>query len=212
MKYLDIENWTRKEHFYYFKQMDYPHFNICANVDITNLHNYIKKHDYSFFRTMLYITTRTANSIDEFKYRIQDDKVVIYENVHPSFTFLTTKDTFSFCAVHYKENIFEFFSDIETALNKIMGNICIKDEPNRDDVLYITSMPWISFTGVTHPIDLSKTDSIPRIAWGKFFEENGTMKLPLSVQVNHALMDGIHVGRYFNDLQELIDHPEIYFK
>nr|WP_307902695.1 CatA-like O-acetyltransferase [Clostridium botulinum] len=43
MKFIDIENWKRKNHYNYFKQLDYPHFNICGNLDITNFYRYIKK-------------------------------------------------------------------------------------------------------------------------------------------------------------------------
>ena len=31
------------------------------------------------------------------------------------------------------------------------------------------------------------------------------MLVPFSVQVHHGLMDGFHVGRYFNELQRYID-------
>jgi chloramphenicol O-acetyltransferase type A len=33
--------------------------------------------------------------------------------------------------------------------------------------------------------------------------------MPLSVQVNHALMDGIHVGRYYGQVQAYLDNPAI---
>ncbi|WP_428866904.1 CatA-like O-acetyltransferase [Clostridium sediminicola] len=52
---------------------------------------------------------------------------------------------------------------------------------------------WVSFTSITHPIQMNPVHSVPRIAWGKYFEENGKIKLPLSVQVHHSLVDGIHV-------------------
>ncbi len=71
----------------------------------------------------------------------------------------------------------------------------------------MTSIPWISFTGTTHPIQMNPVDSIPRIAWGKYFEENGKIKLPLSIQVHHALVDDLHVGQYFNAIQEILDNP-----
>ncbi|MGK0468500.1 MAG: nitroreductase [Clostridium sp.] len=33
---------------------------------------------------------------------------------------------------------------------------------------------------------MNPVDSIPRISWGKYFEESGKIKLPLSVQAHHA--------------------------
>jgi chloramphenicol O-acetyltransferase type A len=86
----------------------------------------------------------------------------------------------------------------------------LEDDPERDDLLYITSIPWVSFTGITHPINMKPVDSIPRISWGKFFEENGKMQLPLSVQAHHAIVDGMHVGNYFVHMQELLNDPGRY--
>jgi chloramphenicol O-acetyltransferase type A len=54
-----------------------------------------------------------------------------------------------------------------------------------------------------HPVD-----SVPRIAWGKYFAKDNRLEMPLSAQVHHALMDGIHVGRYFALVQEHLDQPE----
>jgi Chloramphenicol O-acetyltransferase len=57
---------------------------------------------------------------------------------------------------------------------------------------------------------MNPVDSIPRISWGKYFEEVGKIKLPLSVQAHHALVDGIHVGQFFNTFQEILDNPVKY--
>ena len=59
-----------------------------------------------------------------------------------------------------------------------------------------------------HPIHWSPVDSVPRFAWGKFFEEGQSIKMPLSVQGNHALMDGLHAGKYYAELQDYLDNPE----
>jgi chloramphenicol O-acetyltransferase type A len=58
-------------------------------------------------------------------------------------------------------------------------------KPEKDDVLYMTSIPWVSFTSFTHPMQFHPVDSVPRFAWGKSFPENDTWKMPLSVQGHH---------------------------
>lgn len=211
-KYIDIESWARKDQYKLFKEMDYPHFNITANVDITKTYSYTKERNLSFFKTMVYITTFVANNIKEFRYRICNDKVVEYDDVHPSFTFLTQPDAFSFCTIDYTEDFKEFLKTANNKVEELKGKVNVEDDPNRNDRLFITSMPWVSFTSVTHPIHMNPVDSVPRIAWGKYFEENNKLKLPLSVQVNHVLMDGIHVGKYFLKIEEILDNPEKYLK
>jgi len=55
---------------------------------------------------------------------------------------------------------------------------------------------------------MDPVDSVPRFAWGKYFEEGQFLKMPLSVQGHHALMDGLHMGRYYAEVQEYLHEPE----
>ncbi|MBN1052486.1 MULTISPECIES: chloramphenicol acetyltransferase [Clostridium] len=210
MKLIDIENWKRKDHYNFFRQVDYPHFNICGNIDITKFYKYIKENELPFFISILYASTKTANSIKEFKLRIRGDKVIEHETVNPSFTIITDEEVFSFCRSNYTDNFNEFKTNTLKEIEKVKNNISIEDEPGQDDLLYITSIPWVSFTNITHPIQMNPVDSIPRIAWGKYFEEGGNIKLPISVDVHHALVDGVHIGQYFNIIQEILDNPMKY--
>lgn len=210
MKYIDVKNWNRKDHFNHFKQLDYPHFSICGNIDITNFCRYIKENELPFFISVLYASSKAANNIKEFRFRIRDERVVEHEIVSPSFTVLTEGEVFSFCSVNYIDNFKNFKDNTSMEIEKVRNNISLEDQPGRDDLIYITSIPWISFTNVTHPIQMNPVDSIPRIAWGKYFEENGRIKLPLSVQAHHALVDGLHVGQFFNTFQEILDNPAKY--
>ena len=83
----------------------------------------------------------------------------------------------------------------------------LKDDPGQDDRLYMTAIPWVSFTSCMHPLDLYPVDSVPRFAWGKFFKDGEFLKMPLSVQAHHALMDGIHMGRFYATVQDYLHHP-----
>jgi chloramphenicol O-acetyltransferase type A len=73
-------------------------------------------------------------------------------------------------------------------------------------LVYYSVIPWISFTSFKNATRLDDSQTIPRIVFGKLFTEAGKMKLPHSVEVHHAVMDGIHVGKYFNLLQKKIDN------
>jgi chloramphenicol O-acetyltransferase type A len=71
----------------------------------------------------------------------------------------------------------------------------------------MTVLPWVSFTSFSHPMHLHPADSVPRFAWGKFFEDGKRLKMPLDVQGHHALMDGMHMGRFYAEVQDYLDHP-----
>jgi chloramphenicol O-acetyltransferase type A len=109
MRYLDIENWKRKAHYNYFKELDYPHFSICGNVDVTEFSRLVKDNESSFFIAFLYASVKAANSIEEFRYRIRQDKVVVHDRVSPSFTMMTSKEVFGFCVAEFEDNYSEFY-------------------------------------------------------------------------------------------------------
>ena len=73
----------------------------------------------------------------------------------------------------------------------------------------MTAILWVSFTSFTHPMQLHPADSIPRFAWGKTFEEGKSLKMPLSVQGHHALMDGIHMAKFYSEMEDYLQQPEV---
>lgn len=75
-------------------------------------------------------------------------------------------------------------------------------------MFFITSVPWFSFTAFTHPYD-EKYGSIPILTIGKYFNEGDRTLLPVSVQVHHGLVDGIHVGRFYDRLRCLLEDSQI---
>jgi chloramphenicol O-acetyltransferase type A len=58
-------------------------------------------------------------------------------------------------------------------------------------------------------MNFQPADSIPRFAWGKIFPEGEFLKMPLDVQGHHALMDGAHVGKFYAELQDYLNQPEV---
>jgi chloramphenicol O-acetyltransferase type A len=209
MRIIDLETWPRRKHYEWLKAYEMPHFNMCANMDITAFKTAVKERSVSFTIAVVYLIARTANDVPEFRQRIRGDEVVEHETVHPSTTYLTEGDLFSFCHMPYEDDFSVFAQRAERNIEFIRENPTIKDEPGRDDLLFLTSIPWVSFTGFMHPMRLNP-DSVPRIAWGKFFQEDERLKMPVSVQAHHALVDGVHMGRYFEIMQEYLDHPESY--
>ena len=208
MEYIDLDNWKRKEHFNFFHRMDYPQYNICANIDVTNFLKFVKAKKLSFNYAMIYAATYIANEVINFRYRIRENQVVLHDKLHPSFTYLNADeedDLFKFITAEMKDDIFTFVESAEQKSKQQSDYFNLKDLAGRDDLIYITCIPWISFTHLSHTISLNNNDSVPRISWGKYFLDNDKVLLPFSVQVNHAFVDGVHVSIYFSKLQNYMD-------
>ncbi|WP_214730168.1 tetratricopeptide repeat protein [Exiguobacterium sp. s195] len=204
MKKIEIETWARRKHFEFFKAFDAPHFNVTANVDVTNLYTYAKESNQSFFKLFLYGAVRAANAIPELRYRIRGEEVVEHEVVHPSFTVMLDEDVFNFCAATFYEDLPTFLQEVTTRMEQAGDEVVVGDE-EPDDLLYITSVPWVTFTSIMHPTHQQQHDSVPRIAWGKFERQGERLVMPLSVQAHHALVDGVHIGKYYKTLQAWLD-------
>jgi len=210
MRHIDMQTWARREHFKKFLAFNHPHFGMTVNVDLTSFYPVVKERGYSITVAIVYVLARVANAIPEFRYRIHAGEVVEHEVVHPSFTLLADGDLFSFCTLNYVEDFSEFAAQAEEKIAYQKEHLTLEDEKEEDDLLFMTALPWVSFTSFTHPMPLHPADSVPRFAWGKFLKERKLLKMPLGVQAHHALMDGIHMGRYYTEVQHYLHHPSLF--
>lgn len=186
--------------------MDAPHFNITANVNISAYLQWIKANDQQFTPAIIFALAQTANDIPEFRWRIREGQVVEHEQVHPSFTVTTEQsDVFSFCTVDYAPDYATFVKRTQQVMSKMKTNPSFEDEEGRDDYLFISAIPWVSFTGFMHPMHYSPVDSVPRFAYGKYFKQGDQIMMPLSVQAHHAVVDGHHMGQFFVRIQQFFD-------
>lgn len=208
MRQLNLKTWPRREHYKLFRTFDHPHFNMCANVDLTTFYPTVKQRGVSLTAAIVYVLSRAANTVPEFRYRIRGEEVIEHESVHPSFTILVEEDLFSFCTVNYSEDFSEFAAMTAQVIANVKEHPTLSDEPGQDNLLYMTALPWVSFTSFMHPMQLHPADSVPRFAWGKIFPEGESLKMPLSVQGHHALMDGIHMARYYAEVQDYLHQAE----
>jgi chloramphenicol O-acetyltransferase type A len=208
MKKINIETWHRKSHFNYYKDFDMPHFSITANVDITKLYNFVKESEKSFFATFLYYVMKTVNAIPELRYRIRNGEVYLHDVVHPSYTVLAGEDLFRFVNSKYDDDFSLFIKNVDEDIDQAKIGSGLSDEPDTDNLVYVSAIPWVTFTNLSHPFDTKHPDSFPRISWGKFFKEDGKVFIPVSLSAHHALCDGIHVGKFYQLLSNTIESIE----
>jgi chloramphenicol O-acetyltransferase type A len=201
MKILRFKSKHQEKHFQFFRKMAIPHFNICANVDITRFHGLVKNEQLHFTSCVAYAVARTGNEIVQFKRRIREEHIIEHDIVHPSFTILPEgEDAFSFCDVVYHEHFPSFYSSALKQIELRRSQPSLENEHGRDDYLFLSAIPWISFTSIQHAMPIPP-DSVPRISWGKYFSMQDKILMPISVQAHHALVDGKHTGQFFEKIQ-----------
>lgn len=206
MKIIDLNTWERTTHYNFFRRMDYPHHNMCINIDISNFLAKIRKKHIPFYYAMIYAATQCMNQVEQFRYRIRDEQVVLHEVIHPAFSEIAEgSDLFKMVTVELEGPIELFAQRAREKSNNQKDYFVFEDIEGRDDLIFITCVPWLSFTQLSHTISFNKDDSFPRLAWGKHFMNNGKTLMPFSVQAHHSFVDGVHVARYVECLQEYLD-------
>jgi chloramphenicol O-acetyltransferase type A len=206
--YLDVTTWSRRDLFKFFISYDNPYFNICLRLDVTKVLSWLRhRPKVSVSLANHYFALRVANEVEPFHYRLQGEQVLVHEVINGGTTVLLPDETFTFAYFDYHEDFDEFMKGAQESVAQTIARPTFEPTP-RDNLIYFTTLPWFSFTSFAHARKRGRGDSVPRIAFGKFVKENDRTLLPFSVEVHHALMDGLHVGRYVNRLQEVLDNPE----
>ncbi len=195
---IDMDAYPRKSHFEYFRQMAYPYIGITANMDITDLFHLIKNNKLPFFLTVLYIAGNAANAIPEFRRRIKGSSIIEYSQCNTSHTVALEDETYCYCELNTSMNyqMFINYAQEKQVLDKAKG--LVNDESDSDSLLFVSCVPWISYTGIIQPVP-SPADSNPRITFGRYFEQSEKIFMPTTVLLNHALADGIHIAKFYEN-------------
>jgi chloramphenicol O-acetyltransferase type A len=202
---VDIESWPRRSTYKFFKDYADPFFNFTANVDVTSLYRFCKQDELSFSLSALYFALVAVNKIREFRMRFEGERLVEFDRIHATQTILNDDETFSFAYFEMKDDVFEFVRAGKEGLPKYKALKTFDVESHRLDLIYCSVIPWVSFTSFKHASRLDRSQTIPRVVFGKHFDDHGRKFMPLSVEANHAIMDGLHVGKFFNSYQAEMD-------
>jgi chloramphenicol O-acetyltransferase type A len=207
--YLDTERWSRSQQFHFFKTYDQPFFNICAPLDVTELLRLSRSEGGpAFFLTYHYLALRAANEEEPFRYRLRGDRVLVHDRIDMGTTILLDGERFAFCYFEYDEDGARFLEKASAAVESLRASDGrLRPSEGRDDLVHCSVIPWISFTSFSHARMRIPQDSVPKLVFGKYFADGDRFRMPVSVEVHHALMDGVHVGRYFERLERFFADP-----
>lgn len=210
--FLDVSTWSRQATFEFFRDFDKPYFNICAQLDVTNLLTFLRRYpDFSVSLAYHYFALRCANEIEPFRYRLRNGKVLVYDVIHGGTTVLLPNESFILAYFDYDLDFERFMTVAQSNVAAAIAAGAFDPKPN-DDAIHFTTLPWVSFTSFSHARNWGREDSIPKMAFGKFIRERERTLLPTSVEVHHALVDGLHVGRFLTRLEAAFSDPETFLQ
>lgn len=205
-KVIDPNTWNRVSVYKWFSTFSNPCYGMDYKLDITNLYRYTKETKTSFFINFLFVLVKSLNSIDEMRLRIVDNEIRLYDTINPSFLVATNDETFESAAFKMINDYTMFYNKAKEVIDEIKERKATIKEYNDSSLYneyYTTCIPWLYFESFKHAIPDSNTNSlsVPRIAWSKYIEENGKVYLRLNITVSHVLVDGFHLAKAFNTIQ-----------
>lgn len=202
---LDLETWNRKDHFNFFNAFDEPFFGVTVDLDCTVAYTTAKEMGTSFFQYYLHKSLVAANQIIPFKYRIIDNQVWVYDQVHASAVINRPDGTFGFSYIDFSPDFKLFSAAASAEIEKVKNGKGLRPASSGDNVIHCSALPWINFKSISHARSFSFKDSCPKFSFGQMTIQQGKKLMPFSIHVNHALMDGFHVGQLIALFQELLN-------
>lgn len=202
-KIVDEAKWKRALHCQIFRNSIEPSYCVTFELDITNFLKKVRSEKQSFTFSLIFIVTKCANNIEEFRYRFLEGKIVLYDRINTAFTYLD-KDTELFKVVNVEmQDTLEQYNLV--AARKAEDQKDYFTGPLGNDVFQFSPMPWVSYTHISHTNSGKKDNATPLFDWGKYFDRDGKKILPFSVQVHHSFVDGIHIGKLVDSLQNYLN-------
>ena len=201
MQIVEKESWPRRAVYEFFAGMSHPFYALTFPVDVTPLRAWCKERGLSFYAAMVYGVTKAMERVDAFLYKDRGEQIVKVDRLVPSFTDLHPgSEQFHIVTLEAGDNLADF---CRRARAKSAAQTVFISESGPwapDELVYFSCLPWFPLTAATNERDADPSDSIPRVTWGRWEERDGRTLLSLSLELNHRLLDGAHVGRFYAEL------------
>lgn len=203
MPYIDLEGWKHRDHFDHFRGFSRPFFSLTVEVDATAAWQQAQDGGPSFFVATLYAATQAANAVQALRMRVRGDRPWVHDRVAISSTVLRDDDTFGYARIEAVEPFSTFAAHAQASIETVKQGHGLSEPNSDDDVVYHSTVPWLRFTAFANA--MSGADSIPRLVFGKCAPSGQRMTLPVALEVHHAVVHGLDVARFFEQLQAALD-------
>lgn len=201
----------RRDRFELFNSMENPLLNLTFNLEVPDFRAFCKKERYPPFHFFLFVLFKSLMNIENFRYRIYKGEVIKIDRLIPSYTVMNEEQILNFTRFEHSDELKIFIErslaarDESTKARKLLHSAEDFTEREIKDYVFITSIPWLDFTSIQHPVKSFKSADIPSIAWGKFRSlGEGKLSMPFSVQGHHGFIDGYHIHLLAEEISQEI--------
>ena len=207
-KIVDINTWKGRTQYLFFKDFEEPFHGVCVRLDCSETYKEAKQKGISLFLLYTHKMLKAVNACENFRYRIEENDVVLYDTVNISVTIAKEDNTFVFTDFLYDSEFSLYEKDakqkIEEAKKCDMLVPCIYGE----QTILTSTLPWIDFSSLSHARVFKSKGTAPRITFGKITEDKeGRLSMPVSIHAHHAFVDGRSIGEFIDLFQQELNNP-----
>lgn len=194
MELIKIEEWKRKNYFYYYLNRNNPTISCTINLDCTNIYNISKREKVPFIVTFMHALLSFINHFEQFRIRhISDEYIARYDRIDIAYIELNGNHNFINMITKYKESLKDFYE------------IFKENRKKRDSILHISNEKFlipintILFSALTKLDLLSFQSSYKdpyvgkgciKIKSGKLNFKDNIATISLAVDFAHSFYDG----------------------
>lgn len=200
---IDENNWKRREHCAIYRNYVEPSYCLTVDLDVTNFLETVRQEGYSFTMSMIWVVTKCANEIENFRYRFLNERVVLFDSIDTAFAYMDEgDDLFKFVNVPFRDSMREFVAEATKTAKSQRGYFVA---PVSIDTYSFSPIPWVRYHHISHTNPGHRNNVTPMFDWGMYHESDGRTIMPFSVQAHHSFVDGIHVGQLIDKIQNYMD-------
>lgn len=203
---IDLNAWERRPLFEFFSSFSDPYHGVCLRIDCTETFRYAKDHRMSVFLSLMHRSLVAAHQVENFKMRVVDGSVWVYDTIHGGSAVGRPNGTIGFAHHAYCQGLPEFVREASAEIERVKSRGDLERYAKQNLIRY-SVQPWFDFTSISHATDAARHDSAPKITFGKITEAGGRCTMPVSIHVHHGLVDGSHVAQFVEHFERLLAAP-----
>ncbi len=216
---IDMRAYSRREHFEHFLTMVHPFVDMTVQMDVTAWRRRVKANDRPFFLSLLYHIIRAANGVPELRQRIRGEGIVQYDLCGASYTVAAPDGTYRYCNVRADLPYPAFIEHARAAQKRAEQDAHLTEDADPESYFYVSCAPWVAYSALSLPVPDNRF-SVPSIVVGKAHDSvrvvetdglprvEAAVMIPVTLQVHHALVDGVHMAAFFARLENELQAQE----
>lgn len=211
---IDPRQSPRADAYAFYRQAERPRWGLTFSVDLGPLLSRLPAWRADMpgltpFVAYHHALLRAANAVPALRQRLTPDGAVQWRSVDATPTVLRDDESFAVARLVYAERLDDFVSPALAA-------VALARQPDapwgvrveQSGELHMTTLPGVAFTHFTHARRGGFDDATPSVALGRYQRDGAHAWMPVNLEAHHALVDGVHVGRFVETLQSLLAEPE----